>query len=118
MELGLRFHEKKRRPVQQKLSGCTCRPFPDLRGSTGREITRVLTQDMTARGVQVLENTNIYELVKKSGRQRLWCIRNVQPQETLFPAKAVILATGGAAAVFRKYVTPSTQTGDGWADGV
>lgn len=115
MELGLQFHGENGHPIQQKLSGCTRARSLTCGGSTGREIVRVLKQDMVERGVRIFENVSIYELCLSENGEVCGAHGLSGTEEILFSAKSVVLATGGAASVFKTNVTPPTQSGDGWA---
>ncbi len=93
------------------------------RDTTGREINRVLWQRVASRpSVRVLEHACAVEAIVEHGR----CagMRYLDERGALVPvlARATLLATGGAARVYRESTNPEVATGDGvaiaWRAGV
>ncbi len=112
--LGVNFDRTDRGLVQRKLSGCTKARSLTCGGSTGREIVRVLKGEILKRGVGVLEQTRVVDLVK-NGNGRVCGVYALKGQEPIFiHAEAVILASGGAGRIFRDNVNPPSLEGDAW----
>ena len=86
------------------------------RDATGREISRVLWQRVSALPhVQVLEHALALDLVVDGGRcQGAWFL-DAQGERGVVVAGATLLATGGAGRVFRETTNPPVATGDGIA---
>lgn len=87
--------------------------------ATGAEISRALVAAVGRLGVDVLEHTSVVDLVMSTDA--------AHPQVTgvmvsrgglvteMIPARAVVLATGGAGGVFRASTNPAEVAGDGLA---
>lgn len=115
IELGVQFEQIDGHPRQQKLSGCTKARSLTCGGSTGRQIVRALKKQFAALGVNVLENINIVRLFKDDRGHVCGALGITRDGFVTIRAKAVILATGGAGAIFSKNVNPASQDGQGWA---
>lgn len=86
------------------------------RDETGREIARTLWAHVAGRAsLEVLPNAPVVEVIVADGR----CIgvRYLDAEGRLAPAcaRATLLATGGAACVYRESTNPEVATGDGIA---
>ena len=115
IDLGVSFDRADGRLVQRRLSGCTKARSLTCGGSTGREIVRVLKGEILKRGIGILEQTRVVDLVR-DGNGRLCGVYAVTGPERLFiRAGAVILASGGAGRIFRHNVNPPSLEGDAWA---
>ncbi len=83
--------------------------------STGQMVvTRLSELVLQNRNIQLIEHTPVIELLATDGR----CVgaRVLQEKfETIFLARATILATGGAAALYHRTTNPPGATGDGLA---
>ena len=86
------------------------------RDATGREINRVLWQRVASRpDVRVIEHARAVEALVEDGR----CVgmRYLDERGALVPvlARTTLLATGGAARIYRESTNPEVATGDGVA---
>ena len=112
--LGLKFDEQEGKPIQRKLSGCTKARSLTCGGHTGREITRVFGNELRKLGVNIVPYVRILKLLQ-DGRGCITGAWGLFRGKSLgIAAKAVILASGGAGAIFRYHVNPPSQEGDGW----
>ena len=115
IDLGVSFDRVDDGLVQRKLSGCTKARSLTCGGSTGREIVRVLKDEILKRGIGILEQTRVVDLVR-DGSGRVCGVYALTGRERFFiRAAAVILASGGAGRIFRHNVNPPTLEGDAWA---
>ena len=115
IDLGLVFEGRDGHPGQKKLSGCTKARSLTCGGSTGREMVRVLRQAAVKAGVRFIYRMTVTRLLKDDTGVLSGAAGVKDGNAFLISAGAIVLATGGAASMFRTNVTPSTQTGDGWA---
>lgn len=100
---------------QVKLSGCSKARSLVCGGSTGKEIVEALWRRAAAIGVELLENMAIFELLRDADGCVCGARGICKGEEQIIYCRSLILATGGAGAVFQRNVTPNTQNGDGWA---
>lgn len=100
---------------QVKLSGCTKARSLVCGGGTGREIVKALWRRASSAGVDLLEGIGIFELLRDEEGSVCGARGVCEDGEWKIYCRAVILATGGAGAIFQRNVTPNTQNGDGWA---
>jgi fumarate reductase (CoM/CoB) subunit A len=113
--LGVNFDRSEGGIIQRKLSGCTKARSLTCGGSTGREIVRILKGEILKRGVRILEQSRIIDLVR-DGNGRICGVYALTGQEGFFiRAGAVVLASGGAGRIFRHNVNPPSLEGDAWA---
>jgi fumarate reductase (CoM/CoB) subunit A len=113
--LGVNFDRTEGGLIQRKLSGCTKARSLTCGGSTGREIVRVLKGEILKRGVGILEQSRVIDLVR-DGNGRVCGVRALRGQEQIFiRAGAVVLASGGAGRIFRHNVNPPSIEGDAWS---
>ena len=115
MDWGVKFHERGGHPWQQKLSGCTKARSLTCGGETGRAMVRVLRDQAVQAGVRIVENVKIVQLSRDGNGAVNGAYGIMKDKPVFIAAGAVILATGGASAMFATNVTPLSQTGDGWA---
>ena len=115
MALGLRFDEAEGRVIQRKLSGCTKARSLTCGGSTGREIVRVLQEQIEKLGVEVLENIRVIDLIRDDEGRVCGALALADGESTSIGAGAVVLASGGAGRIFRHNVNPPTLEGDAWS---
>jgi L-aspartate oxidase len=83
--------------------------------ATGAEVQRALTAAAAASGIEVRGTTWAAELVVDGGRVIGLTARGPGGERLLFPAPAVILATGGSGRLWSHTTNPSAVTGDGIA---
>lgn len=83
--------------------------------STGRQIEVALTRAVAAvEGVRMSENAFALDLLTDGGRC-VGVLANVRGETRVIWGSAVVLATGGAARLFRESTNPAVTTGDGIA---
>lgn len=83
--------------------------------STGRQIEFALTRAVAEReGVRVAEGAFALDLLTSEGRC-VGVLADVRGEMRVFWGGAVVLATGGAARLFRESTNPAVTTGDGIA---
>ena len=114
VELGVKFDSADEKITQRKLSGCTKARSLTQGGQTGVAIVSALKRACLEKGVNVLEGIRIVDLIYKDGE--VWGARGLKQGEQIdIPAKAVILANGGAGAIFPRNINHSSLRGDGYA---
>jgi len=83
---------------------------------TGKQIMDALKKVVEERGIRVVEDMMVVDLVKSSGAVVGAVGVDVNTLETTtFHAKSTVLATGGPGELFTHSVFPSGMTGDGYA---
>ena len=114
IELGVEFDSAGEKIRQRKLSGCTKARSLSHGGQTGVAIVSALKRASIEKGVRVLEGVRVVELIHQNGE--VWGARGLrQGQQIDILAKAVILANGGAGAIFPHNINHSSLRGDGYA---
>jgi fumarate reductase (CoM/CoB) subunit A len=115
MALGVHFNQADSGLVQCKLSGCTKARSLTCGGSTGREMVRVLKDEIQKLGAEILENTRVIDLVRDDDGRVCGVLALHGQEQVLIGAGAIVLASGGAGRIFRQNVNPPSLEGDGWA---
>ena len=114
VELGVEFDRANDKIRQRKLSGCTKARSLSQGGQTGVAIVSALKTACLEKGVNVLEGIRIVDLILKDGE--VWGARgSKEGKQIVILAKAVILASGGAGAIFPHNINHSSLRGDGYA---
>ena len=114
IELGIKFDSIGKKIHQRKLSGCTKARSLSQGGQTGVAIVSALKKASLEKGVKVLEGVRIVDLILQDGE--VWGARGLkQGGQIDILAKAVILANGGAGAIFPHNINHSSLRGDGYA---
>ena len=114
IDLGVTFDSDGEKIRQKKLSGCTKARSLSQGGQTGVAIVSALKKASVENGVRVLEGVRIVDLIYQDGE--VWGARGLKEGEQIdILAKAVILANGGAGAVFPHNINHSSLRGDGYA---
>lgn len=114
VELGVEFDSANEKIRQRKLSGCTKARSLSLGGRTGVAIVSALKRAALKKGVKVLEGVRVADLIHQDGA--VWGARGIrQGQQIDILAKAVILANGGAGAIFPHNINHFSLRGDGYA---
>ena len=113
--LGVKFDQADGGTVQRKLSGCTKARSLTCGGSTGREMVRVLKEEIKKLGVEIFEHTRVIDLLQDSNGRVCGVRALIGHEQIVIGAKAVILASGGAGRIFRHTVNPPSLEGDGWS---
>ena len=112
--LGAEFDCEDGKILQKKLSGCTRARSLAKGGETGRTIVGVLQKAAIEKGVRVLEGIRVLDLIC-TGRE-VWGAKALKGKKRVdILAKVVILATGGAGALFPHNVNHPSLRGDGYA---
>ncbi|MBR8763200.1 L-aspartate oxidase [Porphyromonas levii] len=83
--------------------------------ATGRQITTFMIKELATReNVDVFEEHALLELIVRDNHcYGIWVENIVRGEEEAFYAKSVVIATGGAAALYRPTTNPHTALGDG-----
>ncbi len=82
----------------------------------GQGITLPMVDYLRETGVEFVENTIVTRLLKKDGRVvGAVGYQGDEKQPTIFQCKAVVLATGGAGALYKRTDCPIRTTGDGYS---
>ena len=83
--------------------------------ATGREVSRfMIAQVKGAPGIKLFEHHTLIELIVEKGRCcGVWIWDGEAKHLEAYYAEAVVLATGGAAALYRPTTNPPTALGDG-----
>ncbi len=114
IEMGVTFDGVGEKPLQRKLSGCTKARSLAEGGQTGVSIVSVLKKASLEKGVKVLEGIRLLDLIYKEGE--VWGARGFrQGKQIDILAKAVVLANGGAGAIFPHNINHPSLKGDGFA---
>ena len=114
IDLGAEFDHIGGKIRQRKLSGCTRARSLSKGGETGVNIVSVLKKAPLEKEVRVLEEARILDLLHKDGE--VWGARALkQGKQIDIFAKAVILASGGAGAIFPHNINHPSLQGDGYA---
>ena len=86
------------------------------RDATGREVCRVLWQRISHHSrIHVLEHALVTDAIIPESRCTGMHYRDRTGHSRTAPARATLLATGGAGQVYRETTTPAVVTGDGIA---
>jgi fumarate reductase (CoM/CoB) subunit A len=113
ISLGVKFDTVGEKIRQRKLSGCTRARSLAQGGQTGVAIVSALKKASLEIGVKVQQGVRIVDLIHHDGE--VWGARGLRGGETLeILAKAVILANGGAGAIFPHNINHPTLLGDGY----
>jgi fumarate reductase (CoM/CoB) subunit A len=114
IELGAEFDRIDGKLLQRKLSGCTRARSLSKGGETGVTIVSALKKACLAEGVKLLEGARVLELIHENGE--VWGARALKNWKQIdILARAVILANGGAGAMFPHHVNHPSLQGDGFA---
>ena len=112
--LGATFDTLNGKYVQKKLSGCTRARSLTRGGQTGVEIVEALRKASRELGVNVIDGIRIIDLIVRDGE--VWGARGIREGRQIdIAARAVIMACGGAGALFPHSVTHTSLRGDGYA---
>lgn len=113
MDLGIDFDRMENRVRQRKLSGCTRARSLSQGGKTGVAIVSALKRAALEMGVKVLEGVRALDLIQADGE--VWGARGLkQGQYIDILAKAVVLGSGGAGAIFPYNINHPSLRGDGY----
>jgi fumarate reductase (CoM/CoB) subunit A len=88
----------------------------DIPGLMGLGMTKPMVEHLRERGVRIVENVIVTRLLKSESRvvgAVGYDVRN--DHHVTFQAKAVLLATGGAGALYKRTDCPLRTTGDGYS---
>ncbi len=89
-----------------------------IQGIMGQGLTEPLVEYVRSRGIRVVENAIVTKLLSES-KTVVGAVgyHSKEMQPVVFQAKAVILATGGAGALYKRTDCPLKTTGDGYSLG-
>jgi succinate dehydrogenase/fumarate reductase flavoprotein subunit len=114
VRLGVQFDSADGHFTQRKLSGCTKARSLSIGGRTGIDIGLALKRASISKGVKVLEQTRLMELIVEDGE--VWGARGLRNGNLVSVfAGAVLLANGGAGAIFPHNINHPSLRGDGYA---
>lgn len=89
-----------------------------IRGIMGQGLTKPLVAYARSKGIKIIENTIISKLLKTDDRVvGAVGYNSKEKQPVLIKSKAVLLATGGAGALYKRTDCPLRTTGDGYSLG-
>jgi len=80
----------------------------------GEELVRCLIRKNRELGTRFMENLTATSLVIENGVAGLTAFERKSGEQIAFSSGAVVLATGGAAALFFRHNNPKRMLGDGW----
>jgi len=99
-----------------EIQGCfASRPRMHIIKGHGIPIVKALGREIRKRGIKILENIMISNLLIEDGRCRGAIGEDKTGKFFIFDTKSTILATGGAGRLFRFNLNPEDITGDGYA---
>ena len=115
LKLGVKFDSSSEGVLKQKkLSGCTKARSLSVEGKTGVEIIKALKAENIRKGVNIIENCKLLELLVDENEVKGGVfLYNRKP--VLIVANAVIMTTGGAGRIFSNNVNPPDINGTGYA---
>lgn len=115
LALGVKFDSSSEGVLKQKkLSGCTKARSLSVEGKTGVEIIKALKAENIRKGVNIIENCKLLELIIDENEVKGGVfLSNNKP--LLIVAGAVIMTTGGAGRIFFSNVNPPDINGTGYA---
>src|SRR5207247_10437711 len=117
IEWGTRFDRDARgRPALGREAAESVRRVLHAGDATGREIGRVLWERVRALpSVETIDHALVTDIVVAGGRASGVGYFDLEGTRHDVPARAILLATGGAGQVFRETTNPAIATGDGVA---
>ena len=80
----------------------------------GREITRCLFEKCRAHGVRFVDNLVVADLIMEEGRAGVVAYQIELEKWLVIGARSLILATGGAGALYQRHDNPRRMLGDGY----
>lgn len=80
----------------------------------GREITQCLLAKCRAMGIRFVDNLVVADLIVEQGRTDVVAYHVKSEEWISIGAKALVLATGGAGALFKRHNNPLRMLGDGY----
>ena len=102
--------------VRVHRTGASVGNIPNL---MGLGMTRPMVEYAQSKGVQFMDNVAVTKLLKKGDRVVGAVGYDVKHENPItFTARAVILATGGAGAIYKRTDCPVRTTGDGYSLGL
>ena len=114
INMGVAFDQVGDKVHQRKLSGCTKARSLAQGGQTGVSMVSVLKEAALKKGVKVLEGVRFLDLIQEEGE--VWGATGLKGDRQIdVLAKAVILANGGAGAIFPHNINHASLRGDGYA---
>ncbi|MBA2354081.1 MAG: L-aspartate oxidase, partial [Acidobacteria bacterium] len=117
LEWGARFdRQADGRPALAREAAHSVRRVLHAQDATGREISRVLHEQVAAIGsIELTDHASVTELIRRDGQCVGAVFRDAEDHRHEVSAAATLLATGGAGQVFSQTTNPAVTTGDGMA---
>lgn len=79
---------------------------------TSKFMTEALEKSVNAKGIKIVDNVVVFKLFEKDGKIKgALGVEKGSGEYVLFETPAILLATGGSAALYRDSVFPPSQTG-------
>jgi fumarate reductase (CoM/CoB) subunit A len=92
---------------------------PYVEDRPGHELIKVLKGELLRRNVRLMENQMVLKILTNDGRVCGAISMGVHTGEfTLYKAKAIVLATGGASQIYPYFTQDVRNTGDGFCLGI
>lgn len=92
---------------------------PYVEDRPGHELLKVLKGELLRRNVRLMENQMVLKILTNDGRVCGAISMGVHTGEfTLYKAKAIVLATGGASQIYPYFTQDVRNTGDGFCLGI
>lgn len=115
--LGVKFDRDEKGNYIQKKSCFTTKPRMHMLQRHGMQIVEVLKEHVLKKGVRVIEQTMVTEIITRDNRVAGAVALEPDGNLLIIHAKAVILGTGGAGQLFQYNLNTPEMTGDGYALG-
>lgn len=122
-QLGVPFAKDKEGKLLQFLTDCSTYPRAAYTGPyTGVHIHQALQKELASMDIDVLENTMVFQIITDNSNNVIGAAAIEQKKGPLSPndivqisTNNVILATGGAGALFEHHVFTKEMVGDGYS---
>jgi succinate dehydrogenase/fumarate reductase flavoprotein subunit len=102
-------------PLLDYPRGCLVNNQGNQRDIPGMALVESMKEIMEARGIKSLPGFNCLELLVEDGRVAGILGLTAQGEPAVISAPSVVLATGGAGAIYQRHDNPGGITGDGYA---
>jgi succinate dehydrogenase/fumarate reductase flavoprotein subunit len=115
-KMGMNFDKDGKQYHLLQPLGCSCPRYVHYKNSTGREAVKLLRDDIRRKGVIIIQNTMITDLVVHNGKIIGACgISQKDGNLMIFCAKAIVIAAGGCGRIYPLSTYPEDITSDGYA---
>lgn len=102
-------------PLNATRTGFSIAPAADSRTLPGVDLMNALGHSTTTHGIRSLQGFHVLELVVQNGRTTGVLGVNREGHTASISASAIVLATGGGGAIYRRNDNAKNITGDGYA---